>query len=91
MRSLFADSGAELSFELRTVTFEGESVEAWVQPRRDDPRPGGDGQGGARAAGPLRRAAPRHDRRSTTEFNEADDGSFRAPAEYLVTVARKPA
>jgi hypothetical protein len=23
-------------------------------------------------------------------FNEAGDGSFRAPAEYLVTVARKP-
>ena len=30
VRGLFADSGAELSFERRTVTFEGESPESWV-------------------------------------------------------------
>ena len=31
VRGLFAASGAELSFELRTVTCEGESVEVWVE------------------------------------------------------------
>jgi hypothetical protein len=31
VRSLFADSGAELSFERRTVTFTHDSPESWVE------------------------------------------------------------
>ncbi len=89
VRSLFAASGAELSFELRTVVFEGESVEAWVQ--RDETI-----LGPAVMAKAALEQQGRYDelRRDTldlySEFNEASDGSFRAPAEYLVTVARKP-
>jgi SAM-dependent methyltransferase len=90
VRELFAGSGAELSFELRTVAFRGDSAEAWME--RDE-----------RILGPvlMARAALEPQGRYEelrgellamyTERNEADDGSFRAPAEYLVTVARKPA
>ncbi len=90
VRGLFASSGAELSFELRTVAFEGSSVEAWVE--RDE-----------RILGPsvMAKAAlerqGRYDelRRDLVDlyerFNEADDGTFRAAAEYLVTVAQLPA
>jgi hypothetical protein len=90
VRSLFADSGVELSFELRDITFEGESVEAWVA--RDEAI-----LGPAVMAKAALEQQGRYDelRRDTLdlyeEFNEADDGSFRAPASYLVTVARKPA
>jgi SAM-dependent methyltransferase len=87
VRGLFADSGAELSFELRTVPFAADSVEAWIA--RDE-----------RILGPsvMAKAAleqqGRYDelRNDITqlyeEFNEATDGSFRTAAEYLVTVAR---
>lgn len=89
VRGLFEDSGAELTFELRTITFEGDSVEAWVE--KDE-----------RILGPsvMAKAAleqqGRYDelRRDISdlyeEFNEAADGSFRAPAEYLITVAELP-
>ncbi len=89
VRGLFENSGAELTFELRTITFEGDSVEAWVE--RDE-----------RILGPsvMAKAALEQQgryeelRRDVVdlygEFNEADDGSFRAPAEYLITVARLP-
>ena len=90
VRGLFEPSGAELSFERRSVTFEGESVEAWIE--RDE-----------RILGPSVMAKAvleqqgRYDemRRQLfalhEEVNEAGDGSFRTAAEYLVTVARKPA
>jgi SAM-dependent methyltransferase len=89
VRGLFESSGAELAFELHTITFEGDSVEAWVE--RDE-----------RLLGPsvMAKAAleqqGRYDelRRDVVdlyeEFNEAEDGSFKAPAEYLVTVAQLP-
>ncbi len=89
VRGLFEDSEVELAFELRTITFEGDSVEAWVE--KDE-----------RILGPsvMAKAAleqqGRYDelRRDVSnlyeEFNEADDGSFRAPAEYLITVAQLP-
>jgi ubiquinone/menaquinone biosynthesis C-methylase UbiE len=89
VRGLFESSSAELAFELHSITFEGDSVEAWVE--RDE-----------RILGPsvMAKAAleqqGRYDelRRDVSdlyeEFNEADDGSFRAPAEYLVTVAQLP-
>ncbi|HXB14355.1 MAG TPA: class I SAM-dependent methyltransferase [Solirubrobacteraceae bacterium] len=89
VRGLFADTGAELSFEPRTVAFEGESVEAWVA--RDE-----------KNLGPavMAKAALEHQGRYDElrrdvidlyeEFNEATDGSFRGSAEYLVTVAELP-
>jgi SAM-dependent methyltransferase len=89
VRGLFEGSDVELSFELRTVTFEGDSVEAWVE--TDE-----------RILGPsvMAKAAleqqGRYDelRRDVVdlygEFNEAEDRGFSAPAEYLVTVAQLP-
>jgi SAM-dependent methyltransferase len=80
---------AELEFERHTVAFEGESVEAWIE--RDE-----------RILGPavLAKAALEQQGRYAEmrgqmvelheQVNEADDGSFRAQAEYLVTVARLP-
>ncbi len=90
VRGLFADSGAELTFEPRSVAFEADSVEAWVE--RDE-----------RILGPavLVKAALEQQERYEdfrrqlvevhAQFNEADDGSFRAQADYLVTVAKLPA
>ena len=89
VRGLFESSDVELSFELRTVTFEGDSVEAWVE--KDE-----------RILGPsvMAKAALEQQGRYDElrqdivdlygEFNEADDGGFRAPAEYLITVAQMP-
>jgi ubiquinone/menaquinone biosynthesis C-methylase UbiE len=89
VRGLFGNSDAQLTFEARTIAFEGDSVEAWVE--TDE-----------RILGPsvMAKAAleqqGRYDdlRRDIVdlygEFNEADDGSFRAPAEYLITVAELP-
>jgi SAM-dependent methyltransferase len=89
VRGLFENSDVELSFELRTITFAGDSVQAWVE--QDE-----------RILGPsvMAKAALEQQGRYDelrgdivdlyTEFNEADDGGFRAPAEYLVTVAQLP-
>ncbi|HTB69534.1 MAG TPA: methyltransferase domain-containing protein [Solirubrobacteraceae bacterium] len=89
VRGLFENSGVELEFERRTIAFEGDSVEAWVE--QDE-----------RILGPslMAKAAleqqGRYDelRRDVIdlyeEFNEVDDGGFRAPAEYLITVAQLP-
>jgi SAM-dependent methyltransferase len=90
MRALFGPSGAELTFEHRTVPFGHDSAEAWME--RDE-----------RILGPtvLAKAALEQQgrygelRRELLELheevNEASDGSFLARAEYLVTVARLPA
>ena len=90
IQELFGASGAELSFEHRTVPFAHESAEAWVE--RDE-----------RILGPslLAKAALEHQgryeelRREAIELheevNEATDGAFLAQAEYLVTVAKLPA
>jgi SAM-dependent methyltransferase len=90
LRSLFAGTGADLAFERRSVAFTHESPESWVAYYE-------------RVLGPVIMAkaalAPqgkweqlRADLiRLYSEANEAEDGSFRAPAEYLLTVARMPA
>jgi SAM-dependent methyltransferase len=89
VRGLFADSGAELSFELRTIEFEGESVEAWVA--RDETILGPSVMAKAALEQQGRYDELRRDVIALYDgFNEASDGSFRAPAEYLVTLARKP-
>jgi SAM-dependent methyltransferase len=90
VRSLFADSGAELSFERQTVTLEYDSPEGWLQYNE-------------RVLGPtiLAKAALEPQGRWDAlreellqlyiEGNEAEDGSFRARAEYLLSVAQLPA
>jgi ubiquinone/menaquinone biosynthesis C-methylase UbiE len=90
VRSLFHDSGAELSFERRMVTFTHDSPETWVEYNE-------------RVLGPtiMIKAALEPQgkwdelRTELVEFyrdrNEAAAGAFSAPAEYLLTVAQMPA
>jgi SAM-dependent methyltransferase len=87
---LFAGSGAELSFERLSVTFEHDSVESWVAYNE-------------RVLGPsiMAKAAlepqGRYEalRNELLELygaeNEAGDGGFRVTAEYLLTLAAMPA
>jgi SAM-dependent methyltransferase len=89
VRSLFADSGARLTFERHTVTFEHDSPEGWLQYNE-------------RVLGPMIMAKAALEPQGGwdrlhgelvelyTQGNEADDGSFRARAEYLLGVAEMP-
>ena len=89
VRELFDGSGAELSFERRTVPFEGASVEQWMA---DDERMLGPAVMAKAALEPQGRYEElRRDMVALYEDrNEADDGSFRVESEYLVTVAQMP-
>jgi SAM-dependent methyltransferase len=90
VRSLFADSGAELTFERHTVTFEHDSPEGWFEYNE-------------RVLGPTIMAKAALEPQGKwnalrdelvalyADGNEADDGTFRARAEYLLTVAKMPA
>lgn len=90
VRSLFADSGAELSFERRTITLEHESPESWLAYNE-------------RVLGPtiLAKAALEPQGRWKDlrgelielyrDANETGEDGFRAQAEYLLTVAELPA
>jgi ubiquinone/menaquinone biosynthesis C-methylase UbiE len=90
VRSLLHDSGSELSFERRTVTFTHDSPESWVQYNE-------------RVLGPtiMTKAALEPQGKwgdckadliaLYREHNEATDGSLRVAAEYLLTVAQLPA
>jgi SAM-dependent methyltransferase len=90
VRGLFSASGAELSFERRTVTFTHGSPENWVEFNE-------------RYLGPfiVAKAALEPQGRYEqlraeliglySEANEAEDGTLSAQAEYLVTSARLPA
>ena len=90
VRALFGDSGAELSFERRTVAFEHDSPESWVE---YDERILGPAIMAKAALEPQGRYG--EVREALTQLyrdaNEAGDGTFRAQAEYLLTVARLPA
>jgi SAM-dependent methyltransferase len=89
MSSLFDGTGAELSFERLTVDFEHASPESWVEYYE-------------RVLGPVIMAKAALTPQGRWEelradlvalygdANQATDGSFRAPAEYLLTVARMP-
>jgi len=89
VRSLFQDSGASVSFQRRTVTFAHDSPESWFEFQE-------------RTLGPmvLAKAALEPQGRWAelraemiafySEHNEAEDGTFRAPAEYLLSVAELP-
>jgi SAM-dependent methyltransferase len=90
VRSLFAGTGAGLTFERHAVTFEHDSPEGWLEYNE-------------RVLGPtiMAKAAlePQggwDELRSEllelyVDGNEAGDGRFRARAEYLLTVAQLPA
>jgi SAM-dependent methyltransferase len=90
VRSLFADSGAELSFERRTVAFTHDSPESWLE---YDERILGPAIMAKAALEPQGRYEElREDMlRLYRDSNDAVDGTFRAQAEYLLTVARMPA
>lgn len=89
VRGLFADSGAELGFEPRSVTFEGDSVEAYIDRQEQILGPALMAKAALEAQGRYgemrREMVALHE-----QFNEAQDGRFRAEGEYLVTVARRP-
>jgi hypothetical protein len=89
VRSLFADSGAGVTCERRTVTFSGPSEEAWFA---DDERMLGPAVMAKAALEPQGRYEQlRADMLELYDsFNEAGDGSFRVQSEYLLTVATLP-
>ncbi|HWF33585.1 MAG TPA: methyltransferase domain-containing protein [Solirubrobacteraceae bacterium] len=90
LQTLFAASGAELAFERHTVTFEHESPEAWLEYNE-------------RVLGPTIMAKAALEPQGKwealraelialyTDANEADDGTMRVHAEYLLAVAQLPA
>jgi SAM-dependent methyltransferase len=89
VRSLLEPTGAELTFERHMIAFEHESAAAWLEYNE-------------RALGPTIMAKAALEPQGKwdalreelvelyTRGNEADDGTFRAHAEYLLTVARLP-
>ena len=104
VRSLFADSGAEVTCERRTVTFSGETPEAWFADDERmlgpavmakaalDDRPHGFFDTGQAALEPQGRYEQLRGEMLELygSFNEADDGSFRVQSEYLLTLVRLP-
>jgi SAM-dependent methyltransferase len=90
VRSLFEGTGVELTFERHLATFTHDSPESWVAYNE-------------RVLGPaiMTKAALEPQGKWEQlrdelvelyrEHNVADDGSFSAPAEYLLTVGRVPA
>jgi ubiquinone/menaquinone biosynthesis C-methylase UbiE len=89
VRSLFADTGAELAFERHMATFEHESAEGWFEYNE-------------RVLGPTIMAKAALEPQGKwdalrselvqlyTDGNEAEDGTFRARVEYLLAVAQLP-
>ncbi len=89
VRSLFVDSGANVTCERRTVAFSGATVEAWLAA---DERMLGPAVMAKAALEPQGRYEQlRADLLELYgDFNEADDGSFRVQSEYLLTLVRMP-
>jgi ubiquinone/menaquinone biosynthesis C-methylase UbiE len=89
VRDLFAGTGAELSFERRTVTFTHDSPESWMEYHESTLGPA------IMAKAALESEGRYGELRAEliglySAANEAHDGSFRAEAEYLLTLARLP-
>ena len=86
VRGLFEGTGVELLFERRAVSFEAGSPEAWLA---EDEQKLGPALMAKAALEPQGRWEDlRRDMLALyEEFNQAEDGSFRVEAEYLVTVA----
>jgi ubiquinone/menaquinone biosynthesis C-methylase UbiE len=87
--SLFAASRAELTFERHVVTFEHDSPESWFEYYE---RTLGPTILAKAALEPQGKWEPLREELLAiyADGNEATDGSFRAGAEYLLTVARMP-
>jgi SAM-dependent methyltransferase len=88
VRELFADGGVELAFERHTVEFTHDSPESWVTYNEDVLGPTIMAKKALEPQGkwePLREQLIGLYRAA----NEAQDGSMRVSAEYLLTVARK--
>lgn len=90
VHSLFESTGAELTFERHTVTFEHESALAWVEYNE---RVLGPTIVAKATLGPQGKWDALREEliELYADGNEAEDGTFRAQAEYLLTVARLPA
>jgi SAM-dependent methyltransferase len=89
VRALFAGSGAEISCERRTVTFSGESPEAWLATDEQILGPAVVARTALEQQG--RYGELREEILALNDsFNEADDGTFRVESEYLLTIARLP-
>jgi SAM-dependent methyltransferase len=89
VRTLFAPTGAELVFEHHMVTFEHDSAESWLEYNERVLGPTIMAKAALEPQGKW--AALREDLIGLyTDGNEAEDGTFRARAEYLLTVARMP-
>jgi SAM-dependent methyltransferase len=89
VRELFAASGAELSFERRAVTLAHDSPESFVEYNERNLGPS------IMAKAALEPQGRYEELRAEliglySEANEAEDGTFSAQAEYLVTLARLP-
>jgi SAM-dependent methyltransferase len=90
VRGLFEDTGVELVFERRAVTFTGESPQAWQTEEEQKLGPAVMAKAALEPQG--RWEELRRDMLALyEEFNQASDGSFRVESEYLVTVAELPA
>jgi hypothetical protein len=90
VRELFAPHGVELEMERHSLAWEAESVEAWLQ--EDEERLGPTIMAKEALEPQGKWEAARADMAAIyADMNEATDGSFSAPAEYLVTVATLPA
>ena len=89
VRDLFGDSGAELSLERRTVAFTHDSPESWLE---YDERILGPAIMAKAALEPQGRDGELREAmlQLYRDANEAEDGTFRVQAEYLLTVARIP-
>ncbi len=89
IRELFAGTDAELSFERRTVTFAHDSPESWMAYNESTLGPT------IMAKSALEPEGRYQELRAEliglySAANDAQDGSFRADAEYLMTLARMP-
>jgi SAM-dependent methyltransferase len=89
IRELFAESGAELSLERRTVAFTHDSAEGWLD---DDERILGPAIMAKAALEPQGRYGELREAMLDlyAAANEAEDGTFSVQAEYLLSVARLP-
>ncbi len=89
VRSLFADTGAEVICERLTVPFAAASAEAWFA---EDERKLGPAVIAKAALEPQGRYGElrEHMLKLLNDYNEAEDGSFRVQSEYLLTLVRLP-
>jgi SAM-dependent methyltransferase len=86
VRGLFAPLGAEVEFEPTAVLFEDESLESWMADGESRLPPMVMAKAALEPSGDW--DALRAELVTLYEgANEADDGSFRAHAEYLITIA----